>query len=169
MSMMDLGHFASGVTQSEHVCGGGAVSKRVRTEHTYDVSAERLWSCCVSYASLAQTMSSLVAYEGLPDGEMQAGDDLSLEVVHFKFTKAMNWHVVVLERDDNRHVLKTSESGGLVRSYFHTLSVENLGDGKARLIDDVSYDAGWLSIPIGWWIRHIYKTRDAPRRLILGL
>lgn len=149
--------------------GGAAVPKRVRTEHTYDIGADRLWACCVSYGCLAHMMSSLASYEGLPDREMQVGDDLTLQVTHFKFTRPMEWTVSVVERNDDKRVLRTSEKGGAIRSYFHSLLVEDLGNGSSRLIDDIVFDAGWLSWPLMWWIRHIYKTRDAPRRDLLGL
>lgn len=141
--------------------------KRVRTEHAYDVGAERLWSCCVSYDCLAKMMASLVSYDGLPEGEMQVGDDLELQVTHFKYTPPVPWRVSVLERDDDRRVLRTSEKGGSIRTYFHSLTVEDLGAGRSKLIDDIEFDAGWLSVPMTWWIRHIYKTRDAPRRALL--
>lgn len=114
-------------------------------------------------------MSSLVSYEGLPDRDMQVGDDLSLQVTHFKHTRPIEWWVSVIERDDDLRVLRTSEKGGAIRSYFHRLTVEDLGHDRSKLIDDIEFDAGWLSWPMTLWIRHIYKTRDAPRRELLGL
>lgn len=114
-------------------------------------------------------MSSLVNYEGLPDGEMRTGDDLQLQVTHFRYTPPMPWWVSVVERNDDKRVLRTSEKGGAIRSYFHNLTVEDLGGGHSKLIDEVEFDAGWLSGPMTFWIRHIYKTRDAPRRALLGL
>lgn len=135
----------------------------------YGVDADRLWSCCVSYDCLAKMMASLVSYEGLPEGEMQTGDNLELQVTHFKFTRPVPWNVSVLERDDQKRLLRTSEKGGAIRTYFHNLSVQHMGPGRSKLIDDVEFDAGWLSTPMTLWIRHIYKTRDKPRRALLGL
>lgn len=143
--------------------------KRVRTEHTYEVGADRLWACCVSYDCLAKMMASLVSYDGLPDGDMQQGDGLELKVTHFKFTQPVSWWVSVLERDDDNRILRTSEKGGAIHSYFHRLTVQEIGVTQSRLIDEIEFDAGWLSTPMKWWIQHIYKTRDAPRREILGL
>jgi ligand-binding SRPBCC domain-containing protein len=151
------------------LCWGEPVARRVRTEHIYEVEASRLWSSCVSYADLAETMASLVTYQGLPDGELQAGQRLELKVTHFRITPPVPWWIEVLERDDQRRVMKTSERGGSMKSYLHIFTVEELDAKTSRLIDDIEFEAGWLNIPMTWWIRYIYKTRDAPRRRILGL
>ena len=145
------------------------MTRHVRTEHTYEVDADALWRCSVSYDCLAQTMASLVTYEGLPAGEIEVGQSIELAVTHFGVIPPMPWHIDVLERDDSQRVLRTSEKGGSIRSYLHELTVEDLGQGRSRLVDDVKFDAGWLSGPMTLWIKHIYRTRDKPRRRLLGL
>jgi hypothetical protein len=145
------------------------LTRRVSVQHTYEVPADQLWSCCVSYRCLSAMMASLVTYQGLPDGEMQAGQSVDLQVTHFKFTPPVNWHIDVLQRDDQNRVLQTSEYGGSFNTYLHTLTVDAQGERQSRLTDHIEFDAGWLSLPMMWWVNHIYTKRDAPRRLLLGL
>lgn len=114
-------------------------------------------------------MAGLVSYDGLPDGDMHAGQRIDLRVTHFRFTPPLKWHIEVLRRDDQNYVLETSEYGGSVRSYLHTLTVEPRGPQDSLLIDNIEFDAGWLSRPMTWWVNHIYTTRDGPRRRLLGL
>ena len=144
------------------------MTRRVCVQHSYGVPADRLWACCISYDCLADMMASLVIYDGLPRGEMQAGQSVDLRVTHFKFTPPVNWHIDVVGRDDEMRVLQTSEYGGAVKSYHHTQTVEALGVNDSRLIDEIEFDAGWLSRPMVWWVNHIYTTRDAPRRRLLN-
>lgn len=142
----------------------------VRTEHMYEVDADRLWRSCVSYTCLAETMASLMIYEGLPQSEMCVGQDFEVIVKHHNpLLPTTPWRISILERDDTRHVLRTSESGGFVKSYLHTLTVDEMGEGVSRLVDHVEFDAGWRSRPMSLWIRHIYSSRDKPRRRLLGL
>lgn len=145
------------------------MSRRVRVEHTYKVDADRLWGSCVSYSCLAETMASLASYDGLPDGELIEGQRVEVRITHHKIIAPLDWVIEVTERDDTRRVLRTTESGGAIRSYLHPLSVDDLGDGVSRLVDDIVFDAGWQTLPMSLWIRHVYKARDKPRRKILGL
>ncbi|MEQ8736172.1 MAG: hypothetical protein RIC29_14695 [Rhodospirillaceae bacterium] len=148
---------------------GGYVPRRIMTEHTYDVGADTLWACCISYKCLAETMASLMSYDGFPEGNLETGQSIEVQVTHFGFMPPMPWWIEVLERDDQRHVLKTSERGGAMKSYLHTMTIQELAPDRSLLIDEVEFDAGWLSWPMQAWIRHIYKTRDKPRRRLLGL
>ncbi|NKB43818.1 MAG: hypothetical protein GKS03_06020 [Alphaproteobacteria bacterium] len=145
------------------------MSRLVRTEHIYEVDADRLWGSCVSYDCLAESMASLLSYQGLPEGELEAGQCLEVSLTHFRIVPPVSWWIDVIERDDSRRVLRTSERGGSIKSYLHTLTVEDMGHGVSRLIDNVEFDAGWLSGVMSMWIQHIYESRDKPRRRLLGL
>lgn len=144
------------------------MSRVVRVEHTYDVSADLLWSSCISYSGLSRTMEGLMSYDGLPPGEMSVGQkfQINLTLTHF-FT--MRWWIDVIERDDSRRLLRTSERGWLVKSYLHTFTVDELGANRSCLVDEIEFDAGWMSIAIEPLVFHAYKVRDKPRREILGL
>lgn len=100
---------------------------------------------------------------------MQDGQSVDLAVTHFKITPPVRWHIDVIKRDDQSRVLQTSECGGSIKTYLHTLSVEEAGNGESILRDDIEFDAGWLSFPMAWWVRHIYKSRHEPRMHLLGL
>ncbi len=145
------------------------MARRVRVTHSYPVSAERLWSCSVSYRCLAEMMASLVTYDGLPSGEIHVGQSFDLQVTHFKITPPMTWHIDVIRRDDERRILQTCERGGSIRTYYHTLTVKAVDEDNSLLTDEIEFDAGWLSLPMTLWVRHIYTSRDAPRRRLLGL
>ena len=142
---------------------------RVRVERIYEVDAEKLWATCVSYTCLSETMASILVYDGLPEGELLEGQSVEVKITHIRVIPEMNWFIDVIERDDVRHILRTSERGGAIRSYLHTFTVDSIGEGCSRLVDEIVFDAGWQSIPMWFWIRHMYKARDKPRRRLLGL
>ena len=82
------------------------------TGYTYDVSADLLWSSCISYSGLSRTMEGLMSYEGLPPGNMSVGQEIQITLtLNRLFT--MRWWIDVIERDDVRRLLRTSERGGL--------------------------------------------------------
>lgn len=113
-------------------------------------------------------MEGLMSYDGLPSGEMSVGQsfEIKLTLTHF-FT--MRWSIDVIERDDDQYLLRTSERGGPIKSYLHTFAVEELAANRSRLIDEIEFDAGWMSVALEPLVYHAYNARDKPRRDILGL
>lgn len=145
------------------------MSRLVHIEHTYEVDAGHLWRSCVSYDDLKKTMAGLIKYQGLPDGELTAGQSIEITVDLPLFVPKMPWWIEVIERDDTRCILKTSERGGSIKSYLHTMTVRDEGQGVSSLIDHIEFDAGWLSGPMSLWIGYMYRARNKPRRRLLGL
>jgi hypothetical protein len=113
-------------------------------------------------------MEGLMSYDGLPPGNMSVGQEIQITLtLNRLFT--MRWWIDVIERDDVRRLLRTSERGGLVKSYLHTFVVEELSANSSRLVDEIEFNGGWMSIAIEPLVRHAYKVRDKPRRKLLGL
>lgn len=53
-----------------------------------------------------------MSYEGLPPGNMSVGQEIQITLtLNRLFT--MRWWIDVIERDDVRRLLRTSERGGL--------------------------------------------------------
>lgn len=114
-------------------------------------------------------MARLVTYDGLPTGELHVGQSFDLQVTHFKVTPPLIWHIDVIRRDNDRRILQTSERGGSINTYHHTMTVDEIDETHSSLVDEIDFDAGWLSLPMTLWVKHIYKSRDIPRRRLLGL
>jgi hypothetical protein len=74
----------------------------------------------------------------------------------------------VLECDDARHILRSSEKGAGVKSWRHTLSITETPEG-CRLTDQIEIDAGLLTPLFVIWAKYLYRARHKPRLRLLDL
>lgn len=66
----------------------------------------------------------------------------------------------VAELDDRRRVLRSDESGGVVRSWRHDITVQPLEGGRSRYTDVIRIDAGALTPLVAAFARVFYRERQ---------
>lgn len=71
--------------------------------------------------------------------------------------------------DDERRILRSDESGGLLRSWRHDITVEPLADGRSRYRDVVRIDAGPLTPVVTAIARRFYRERQRRWRHLAGV
>lgn len=140
--------------------------KTVVVENDYPASAERLWALATDYAALGEVMEGIVHFEGLPPGRTQTGQKVDVMVSLFGRLPAQPYSMKVLECDDARRVLRSSEKGAGVKSWRHTLTVTETATGS-RLRDVIEIDAGWLTPVFARWAKYLYGARHKPRLRLL--
>ena len=140
--------------------------RTVRTEFHYPVPPGRLWTLVTSYDALARVMEGIVAFDGLPEGRVEAGQSLSVNVSLLGVLPAQPYRMDVLECDDAAMVLRSSEKGAGVKRWMHTLSVDPAPEGS-RLTDRIEIDAGALTPIFALWAKYLYTARHKPRLRLL--
>ncbi|WP_299891677.1 SRPBCC family protein [uncultured Ruegeria sp.] len=134
----------------------------VTVQNDYPVSASRLWAMATDYAALSEVMEGLVSFEGLPAGRTQTGQRLEVMVSLFGKLPAQPYRMEVLECDNQRMILRSSERGAGVKTWLHSLSVTEIESGS-RLHDRIEIDAGMLTPVFALWARYLYRARHKPR------
>lgn len=134
----------------------------VTVQNDYPVSASRLWALATDYAALSEVMEGLVSFEGLPAGRTQTGQRLEVMVSLFGKLPAQPYRMEVLECDNQRMILRSSERGAVVKTWLHSLKVTKIETGS-RLHDRIEIDAGMLTPVFALWARYLYRARHKPR------
>ncbi|MQQ10463.1 hypothetical protein GFB49_18520 [Epibacterium sp. SM1979] len=114
------------------------------------------------YAALSEVMEGLVSFEGLPAGRTQTGQRLEVMVSLFGKLPAQPYRMEVLECDNQRMILRSSERGAGVKTWLHSLKVTKIETGS-RLHDRIEIDAGMLTPVFALWARYLYRARHKPR------
>lgn len=140
--------------------------KTVHLTHDYPVSPERLWTLATDYGALARVMEGVVAFEGLPEGRVQEGQKIDVMVSLFGKLPKQPYHMEVVECDDSRMVLRSSEKGAGVKEWRHTMRVTP-APGGSRLTDTIEIEAGLLTGAFALWARYLYGARHKPRLRLL--
>lgn len=142
--------------------------RTIRLVHDYDASPDAVWALAKDFTKLADMSEGSVAYRGLPDEPVKQGDVVRFEV---KPSYARSWKpftVFMKVVDDERRRFVSNEEGAGVKSWEHTLTVDETPTG-ARQTDEITIDAGWLTPFVAFMAKRMYSRRDAVRRRLLGI
>ncbi|MWD28844.1 hypothetical protein E0K89_015290 [Aquicoccus sp. SCR17] len=142
--------------------------QRVRLEHDYPVSPDRLWQLATDLDALAEVSGGMVQFRGMPSGRVREGQVIDVEVSLLGLFPWRPYRMRVISCDDAARRLVSEEEGMGVELWRHSLSVTG-EEGAARLIDEIEIEAGWKTPIVARWARFLYARRDAPRRRLLGL
>ena len=140
--------------------------KTVTLATSYSVSADDLWKIVTSYDALGKIAGRAISFRGLPEGEFEAGQSIEVSISLLGLLPRQEYHINILERDDEFRVIKSSEHGAGVKVWQHTLVVSESADG-CTLVDIVNIQAGWLTLPAALWAKFIYRRRHVPRLRLL--
>lgn len=135
--------------------------------HHYPATPKRVWALATDFQMLERVCAKLVHYEGLPQGRCKTGQQIDIMVSLFGKLPAQPYSIEVLECDDEKFILRSSEKGAGVRSWKHTLTVLPAETGSI-LCDHVEIDAGWMTPIFHMWARFLYQSRHKPRLEILA-
>jgi hypothetical protein len=140
--------------------------KKVIVVNEYEASAEQLWMLATDYDALGEVMQGIASFEGLPSGRTKTGQKLDVMVSLFGKLPSQPYKMEVLECDDARMILRSSEQGAGVKSWQHTLTVNAVGTGS-RLTDSIEIDAGLMTPIFALWAKYLYGARHKPRLKLL--
>jgi hypothetical protein len=129
----------------------------------YPVSAETLWADILDPNSLAESMKGALSYSGLPSEPVFQGQRIVVSIKRWGWFPMGQWTMDVVRRDDERHILESSEFGSLVRNYRHRLEIETLSENEARYTDYLDLDAGLFTDLVFPTFVSMYENRHQQR------
>ena len=140
--------------------------RTVKVVNKYNATPEQLWMLATDYDALGEIMQGIASFEGLPSGRTQTGQKLNVMVSLFGKLPSQPYAMEVLECDDARMILRSSEHGAGVKSWHHTLTVSETETGS-RLTDNIEIDAGLMTPVFALWAKYLYSARHKPRLKLL--
>ncbi|MGI3169203.1 hypothetical protein ACRARG_08635 [Pseudooceanicola sp. C21-150M6] len=139
---------------------------KVHVESDYDVSPDALWAVTKDLDALREMNARMVKMEGLPSGNMYAGQDMTIRTSLFGLLPAQDYRIVITDLDDTAREFRSSEHGSGVKTWNHIGRVIATPTG-ARLIDEIEIDAGGMTPLVVGWANLLYRSRHKPRLRIL--
>ncbi|KGM49407.1 SRPBCC family protein [Pseudooceanicola atlanticus] len=139
---------------------------KVHVVSEYACTPDQLWAVTKDLDALRKMNARMVRMEGLPSGDMYAGQDIQITTSLFGRTKPQVYRIVVTELSDETREFRSTEHGNGVKSWKHHGRVERAPKGS-RLVDDIEIDAGWMTPLVVAWANILYKARHKPRLQIL--
>lgn len=131
----------------------------------YNQDADAVFGQALNLAELKDAMSGIATYDGLPDGVVKEGDELTVDVTLWGFVKTKNHVMKVESLDIAARILQSREHNPKVARWDHTLSVQPDGDG-CIWTDRVVIDAGWNTFGTARFAKYLYTKRHTHRKAL---
>lgn len=141
--------------------------KTVRLSHIYDHAPEKVWQVATDFDCLKEAVRGLLTFEGLPHGQLSAGQVIEVKVSMFGLLPAQPYRMEVIAFDAQNHCFVSNEIGMGVKHWQHSLNIVPHPRG-AELIDVIEIEAGWRTGMIAAWARMMYARRHKPRVRMLA-
>lgn len=140
--------------------------RTVIVSNVYPVSADKLWQVATDLDDLNEIAGRAISFRGLPNGRLTTGRSIDVTISLLGLLPRRAYHIEVLECDDIRRTLRSSERGAGVDAWLHTMVVSETAEGSV-LIDRIEIEAGWLTLAASIWAKFVYRRRHGPRLRIL--
>jgi hypothetical protein len=134
----------------------------IRLETDLDASVDQVWDAMVrpdTFLYLVRGLFSVPKLAGRTE-PFTAGESGTGWLFAFHVVPAYRHTINVVSVDPVTHTVSTSEHGGMVRVWNHTLHVEPTGEGRSRYSDAVEIDAGRLSPIVVRVAQQIFRYRQ---------
>jgi len=139
--------------------------KRAITTATYIGNAHDIFLEALNFSEMAEAMSGIAEYAGLPDKPAKQGETVIVDVTIFKIFKTKGYKMFIEHLDKDACVLQSREKGGTIKMWDHRLSVRQDGE-KAIWTDDVTIEAGLITPAVARFGAYIYKQRHKHRNAL---
>ena len=141
--------------------------KTVTLSHDYDFPPEDVWFVATDLDCLKVAVEGVIAFRGLPGGQIYKGQDITVDVSLFGRLPYQPYRMRVVECDATVFRFRSDEVGAGVRSWRHHLWIEVTQTG-CNLHEEIEIDAGLLTPLFRAWARFLYKRRHEPRLRMLA-
>lgn len=138
---------------------------KLRIEAVYPENADTVYNAALSYNEMAEAMKSIAVYEGLPDGDLQEGQNFDVVVTFWGWMKNPPHSIYVETRNDSERYFQSREHGGWIKRWDHHLQI--LPDPKGcRWVDEIIIDGGWRTFFAAHFAKYVYSTRHKNRKAL---
>lgn len=140
----------------------------VRVESTFDAPPERVWELVQSYGTFRWIMRGLLGFTGVMPARITPGDSLRLRLWFFHVLPGWTHHLSIAEVDQEKRVIQSRETGGLVRRWDHKIIVlPTDGSARTRYVDEIEIEAGAFTPLVCFWAHVQYRYRQARWKALL--
>ncbi len=139
----------------------------VHLTHEYAHSADAVWAVAIDPAAYLEVMKGIMTFEGMSLDPLEQGKQIDVTFRLLGKLPPQPYHMMLEVLDHENRTFTSREWGGAVKLWQHKLRVERTETG-ARLIDDVTIDAGLLTPIYGAFARFMYRRRHPIRLKLLN-
>ena len=144
------------------------MSRTVTLHHDYPYPARDVWEVATDFACFSEAMQGVASFEGMPmQGRLKANDVFDVKVRLFGKLPPMDYHMELVQFDDEAMTFTSIEHGGSIKRWSHHLTVTSTPEGS-RLTDRVEIDAGLSTLLMTFWAKFVYSKRHKPRLRMLA-
>jgi hypothetical protein len=122
--------------------GVGSGLVRVHREVELPASAPRVWQAMLQPSTMLYVLTGLFSFptlsgriDPITEGESGTGWTLLFHVIPFA-----RWTIKVVRVDPESRTIVTTEHGGVIRTWNHTLHVEAVDANRSRYSDTIEVD-----------------------------
>ena len=123
-----------------------------------ETSAEEAWDLVKKSDTLLYVTRGLLGFKSIGSNlpnEWQQGETAQLRIMLFGIIPAWRHQIRFKEISGSKMVMLTHESGGLVKTWNHLISIKKTDNSSCSYTDDVEIKAG-LFTPLVWLYAHIF-------------
>jgi hypothetical protein len=132
----------------------------------YDADPDALFRSALYFSEMAEAMSGVATYSGLPTSDTACEGDTIIVDVTFWGVFKQKGHTMFVERlDPAERVIQSRELGNRIRRWDHSLSGQPDG-ALAMWKDVVVIDTGWRTPIIARFAAFVYARRHRHRKAI---
>lgn len=146
-------------------------SRTIRRSTLLDAPADLVWAAVLTPQAFRFVTHGLVDWrpirgrtEPWREGEEATGWLLLCGVIPFS-----RHRIRVAELDDRERLLRSDESGGVIRTWHHDIRVEPAEGGRTRYTDVIHIDAGPLTVPVTAFAWVFYAVRQRRWRRLAAI
>ena len=132
----------------------------------YSDAADQVFARARSFADMVRASWPLTRYDGLPRTDMEEGRTYFTDISILGFIRVPSYRIEIERLCSDNRIMESREGGSNVRSWNHTLTVEEQADG-ACWTDRVFIDAGASTFVVAQFARLMYMARHRSRRAAL--
>ncbi|MGB0908652.1 MAG: hypothetical protein ACPGVT_14280 [Maricaulaceae bacterium] len=139
--------------------------RRILITAHYQADAQQTFLAALNPLEMAEAMTGLARYDGLPDHLAKTGETWRVDVTMFGFFKTKGYAMFIESVDRDACVMQSREHGGAIKLWDHRLSVRQEGE-RAIWTDDVTLDAGLMTPFMARFGAYMYRRRHRYRRAL---
>lgn len=144
------------------------MQKRLKFEHRYKVSADRLFALVIDLDALEAVSKPLLQIHHLPSGPVRQGQGIDVAYSLFGLFPQRPYRMFIRRCDATALRLRSEEHGVGIQRLVHEIEVSP--DGNSSVLREwIEVDAGWRTQIVAACIWVLFHWRHRVRLRLLGL
>ena len=138
----------------------------VKRQTILPASEEVVWELLLRGDTLAKVAQGVVTYGSLPE-KWERGERYNI-LPSVCGGPSTDHFVTFVEINEQKGIMTTEESGGLIISWQHQMSITGHGRESSILTDVVTINAGWATVAVWLFSEYFYWHRHRQWKKLLA-